>query len=127
MKFLIDANLSPEIAHGLTRVGHDALDVCKCGVASARDSIILAHALTEARILISSDMDFGDLLAASGQSAPSVILLRMTDGDPDIELPLILKSIRDPRVAAALFQGCILVIDPGRVRIRALPIEDDDV
>jgi len=72
-------------------------------------------------------MDFGDLLAASGQSAPSVILLRMTDGDPDIELPLILKSIRDPRVAAALFQGCILVIDPGRVRIRALPIEDDDV
>jgi hypothetical protein len=72
-------------------------------------------------------MDFGDLLAASGASAPSVILLRRTSGDPLLELSLILRSIQDPRVATALFEGCILAIEPGRVRIRALPIEDDDI
>ena len=127
MKFLIDEALSPEIAVGLTHVGHDALDVRKCGMTSANDRNILAHAFSEARVLISSDMDFGDLLAASGASAPSVILLRRTSGDPVLELSLILRSIRDPRVATALIEGCILAIEPGKVRIRALPIEDDDV
>jgi predicted nuclease of predicted toxin-antitoxin system len=91
---------------------------------SAEDQVILQRPADEQRILVSADRDFGDLLAESGAAAPSVILFRRTLGDPVVELSLLTACLGDPRVQEYLSRGCILVINPRRVRVRPLPIED---
>lgn len=125
MKFLIDEAVSHRLARGLGDAGHDAVHVFAYGLQSAEDQVILQRAAEEHRILISADRDFGDLLAESGATTPSVILFRRTSGDPAVEFSLLATCLHDPRLREHLANGCILVIDPWRVRIRLLPIEDE--
>jgi len=125
LKFLIDEAVSPQLAEGLSKLGHDAVHVLAYDLQSAEDQIVLQRAAVEQRILVSADRDFGDLLAESGATTPSVILFRRTSGDPIAELNLLTTCLHDTRVQDHLANGCILVIDPRRVRIRPLPIEDE--
>jgi predicted nuclease of predicted toxin-antitoxin system len=49
MKFLIDNNLSPKVAEGLLRVGHDAVHVRDRNLAAAPDDLVLDTARVEGR------------------------------------------------------------------------------
>ncbi len=73
MRFVVDANLSPRVAGLLTAVGHDAVAVRDVGLHDATDDEILDRALTDDRIIISHDTDFGTLLAVRRQTKPSII------------------------------------------------------
>ncbi|WP_322761153.1 DUF5615 family PIN-like protein [Frankia sp. Cr2] len=65
---------------GLLRAaGHDCLHVYELGLGGQADEQIMALADRENWILISTDTDFGELLANSPVMAPSVILLRRAD------------------------------------------------
>ena len=72
MQLLIDANLSPRVAAKLRDAGHDAVHVVDIGLLSASDEAILAHAAASQQAIISADTDFGELLAVSGATRPSV-------------------------------------------------------
>lgn len=79
MRFLIDECLPPRLAELLHAAGHDCAHVYELGLGGQPDERIMALADREARILISADTDFGELLANAPVLAPSVILLRRTD------------------------------------------------
>lgn len=76
MKFLVDQNLSPLVAAGLCEAGHDAVHTRDLGLQEASDTVVLARASHERRIVVSADTDFGTLLAASRADGPSVVLVR---------------------------------------------------
>ena len=77
-------------------------------------------------VVITSDTDFGEMLALSGASQPSVILFRRTSGKPAHEFALLDVVLNNSEVHEALMRGCIIVVDPRRVRIRKLPIGSSD-
>ncbi|MGH9270389.1 MAG: DUF5615 family PIN-like protein [Ilumatobacteraceae bacterium] len=79
MRFLVDANVSPDVARLLGAAGHDAVAVRDVGLQDAPDDEILDRALLDDRVIISHDTDFGTLLAAGHQSKPSFILVRSAD------------------------------------------------
>ena len=60
---LLGANLSPRIATVLGEAGHDVVHVLDIGLADATDVVILDHAAAEHAYVVSSDTDFGALLA----------------------------------------------------------------
>ena len=62
MRFLVDANLSPRVAARLHSAGHDVTHVSDEGLLSADDLLILAHASSSGRIVISADADFATSL-----------------------------------------------------------------
>lgn len=70
MKFLIDNALSPAVAEGFRKTGHDAIHVRDRGLATAKDAELLALAINEDRIIVSADTDFGTLLALRQESKP---------------------------------------------------------
>lgn len=121
MRFLIDANLSPRLADLLGSAGHDAVAVREVGLADASDEVILEHASSDERVLISHDTDFGTLLAARGVTSPSFILFRSSDPiTPDQQAGLIVSNIE--AIAGELEAGAIVVFARGRLRMRRLPV-----
>lgn len=80
MKFLLDQNVSPALVGLLADADHLAEHVRDLGMREAPDDVVLAAARDADAVLISSDTDFGELLARSNANEPSVILLRRQEG-----------------------------------------------
>ena len=121
MRFLIDNALSPQVAIDLNRAGHDAVHVRELGMHAASDEEIFDHAHAEGRVVVSADTDFGTLLATRKQTSPSVILFRHgSQHRPSDQAELLRANL--PQLLSALENGSIVVIQPDRIRIRALPL-----
>jgi len=121
VKFLIDNNLSPLLAESLNAAGHDAVHLRGLGMQAAKDEAVLAHARSEARVLISADTDFGGLLARSGSQSPSVLLIRRLAGRRAADQSAIIQANLE-QVAEDLTAGAIVVLSDEWVRIRPLPL-----
>lgn len=125
MKFLLDNALSPLLADGLCKAGHDAVHVRDYGLEASDDATIFTRAAEEDRILVSADTDFGTLLALWEKNKPSIILFRRTtERSPDRQVKLLLTNL--PAIQNDLEKGCIIVFEQTRIRARQLPIKGEE-
>lgn len=121
MRWLVDNALSPHLATALQQAGHDAIHVRDYGLATAKDVAIFELAARENRVLLSADTDFGTLLALRSESKPSVVLFRGAGPKrPEDQLRTLLTNLS--AISDDLAKGAVVVIEPGRLRVRALPI-----
>jgi len=74
---------------------------------------------------LTHDLDFGDLLAASGAGLPSVVIFRLRNMRPENVYGYLLKIIS--QYPENLENGAILTITEGRIRMRHLPLEPINV
>jgi len=100
MRFLVDEAVSWKIASALNNAAYNALHVRGCGLGGYDDEVIFEHAAREERIIVTQDMDFVSLLHRLQSTRPSVVLLRMRDGRPEVQahrliaaLPIISESL----------------------------------
>jgi predicted nuclease of predicted toxin-antitoxin system len=76
VKFLIDAQLPPALAHWLRESGYDAQAVREVGLREAGDSAIWMHARAQCRVIITKDEDFARR-AQTGADGPAIVWLRV--------------------------------------------------
>lgn len=113
--------ISPKTGKFLIQRGYDAVHLIDIGMERLSDIQILKKSLDEKRILLTHDLDFGQLLAISRSKQPSVIIFRLTDMRP-LNINKILQIIID-RFSEILEKGAILSVGDKRIRCHYLPIK----
>ena len=76
MKFLVDAQLPPALAHWLREAGYDAQAVREVGLREADDGAIWRHAQAQGRVVVTKDEDFAQR-AQTGTAGPVIVWLRI--------------------------------------------------
>lgn len=121
MRFLADMGVSISTVATLLEAGHDSIHLRHEGLQKMKDPDIMAKARSENRVVLTFDLDFGDLLAASGDKLPSVIIFRLRNQTPNAVQPKLLEILTD--CEADLNAGAVIVVEEFRYRVRRLPIQ----
>lgn len=121
MKFLIDMGISPKSSAFLKSLGYDTQHVQEVGFNRSSDEAILAKARKEGRIVLTHDLDFGEIVAAGKSALPSVVIFRLRNMRPERVNRYLLEVIK--RLEQPLLNGVIISVTEGLIRSRALPIE----
>ena len=120
MKVLVDMNLSPRWVGVLIGAGIDAAHWSAVGAHDAPDREIMAHALANDFVVLTHDLDFSAILAATQGKKPSVVQLRADNTSPDVIGREVLDALT--QMDADLRDGALLTVEPGRTRLRVLPL-----
>lgn len=120
MKILVDMNLSPNWIGHLSAAGLSAVHWSTVGPDDASDADIMAFARREGAIVMTQDLDFSAILAATNGNKPSVIQIRGTYTGPDAIGSRVIATLFQYEVDLA--QGAIITLDAGRARVRVLPL-----
>ena len=120
MKFLADMGISPKAVAFLRDLGHDAVHLHDQGLDPLADSAILEKSRQEMRVLLTHDLDFSELVAASGARLPSVVIFRLRNMHPERVNGYLHAMIAQHY--DALEQGAIISVTEGHLRVRPLPL-----
>ncbi len=120
MRLLIDMNLSPRWVGLLNSAGFEAAHWSTFGAVDAPDKDIMAYAAAHGYVVLTHDLDFGSILAATQGEKPSVVQIRAVDVNPDVIGKQV--SIALGQMVSELEEGALLTIDPNRTRLRVLPL-----
>ncbi|MCX7924205.1 MAG: DUF5615 family PIN-like protein [Fimbriimonadales bacterium] len=104
----------------LRAAGYESSHLHEENLQRLADEEILEKARREERIVLTCDLDFGDLLAASGAGLPSVILFRLSNYTPEYLNPRLFQVLAE--CEPVLNEGAIVIVQDSRYRVRRLPI-----
>ncbi|HWX86500.1 MAG TPA: DUF5615 family PIN-like protein [Xanthobacteraceae bacterium] len=122
MKILVDMNLSPGWVDFLVAAGFEAVHWSTIGVGDASDSELMQWAATYSHVVLTCDLDFGAILAATQGRRPSVLQLRSDLLTPEFIGPAVLAAIHQAQ--QELSSGALVSIDAARARLRLLPLRE---
>ncbi len=115
--FLIDEDLPRSLARALSVAGMDAVHVIDAGLRGRSDSVVLADANRNRRTLVTADLDFSNLLQYPLGTHAGIVIARFPNETPvdtlNEAVVAALNSLADDEIT-----GCLVIIEPGRVRLR---------
>ncbi len=113
-------NLTPRWIGFLRSNGLEALHWSEAGPISAPDEEIMAYAARNGFVVMTHDLDFSAILAATHGNKPSVVQIRAHNTTPETIGPQIVGALH--QLESELEAGALLAIDTERTRIRILPL-----
>jgi predicted nuclease of predicted toxin-antitoxin system len=117
MNVLADENIARDIVGWLRGNGHDVVYAAEVRP-GALDTDWLTKAEQEARIVLTSDKDFGELVFRDGLNSHGIVLLRLADLTV-AEALVRLQGVWS--VIEANPAGQLIVVTENKVRVRPLP------
>ncbi len=120
MKILVDMNLPPDWVRVLRSHGWEAAHWSDVGDGRAPDRVVMDWAVQHGYVVLTHDLDFGSMLAATRAQGPSVIQVRTQDVLPSRLEPLLVAVLEEHQ--ATIEAGALVVVDESRLRIRVLPL-----
>ena len=117
MRLLLDECVDARMAEHLRAAGHDVALIQTLDP-SADDRSVLALATDQSRTLITTDLDFGELLVRTRLRSQGVVLLRLEGVHPQDAAARLNAALATRGQALT---GHLLVIDRRRDRLRNLP------
>ena len=119
MRFLADMGVSIRVVEWLRSNGYDAKHLREEGLHRMPNGEIFTKATHENRIIITFDLDFGEIVALSKGKKTSVILFRLHNTRTSHLIRRLSTVLKD--TAKALEEGAVVVVEESRHRVRCLP------
>lgn len=112
--------LARRTAEFLRSQGYDAIHLRDQGLQRLSDAHIVEKAISEGRIILTHDLDFGRIVALSRSQFPSVITFRLAD----MRAREVNRRLDDvlSRFKLLLEEGALISVTDDAVRIRRLPV-----
>ena len=120
MRFLADMGVAGRIVEWLRSEGHDAVHLRDEGLHRLPNGEIFRKAAEERRIVLTFDLDFGEILALSGDASVSVVLFRLRNTSTPFVLGRLKTVLADS--GESLEKGAVVIVEDGRHRMRRLPL-----
>ena len=120
MRFLVDMNLSPRRVAFLRNAGFEAIHWSNVGAPDASDRALMQWAAAHDDIVLTNDLDFSAILAATGRRKPSVVQIRADLLTPSAIGSALLLALAQTR--RELDEGAPVTLDAARARVRILPL-----
>ena len=120
MRLLLDMNLSPRWVELLSKAGFDVVHWSTIGPINASDEQIMSFASTQGYVVVTHDLDYGAILAATQGTTPSVVQVRSEHLGPEVIGRSVIDALHE--TTTELETGALVTIDVARTRVRILPL-----
>jgi len=120
VKLLVDMNLSPSWVTWLIESGFDASHWSALGKPDAPDSELMAYARALGYVVLTHDLDFSAILAATGGEKPSVVQIRADNVRPEAIGAMVVSALH--QMETEIEAGALITVEVDRTRIRVLPL-----
>jgi predicted nuclease of predicted toxin-antitoxin system len=104
----------------LSLKGIETVHWADVGAADAPDTEIMAYAASRDYIVLTNDLDFSAILAATHGSKPSIVQIRAVDTRPEAIVEQVFQSLI--QCAPELETGALVTIATNKTRLRILPL-----
>jgi predicted nuclease of predicted toxin-antitoxin system len=112
--------VSHRVTTWLRGQGHDVVHLRDEGLHRLPNGEIFTKATREQRIVLTFDLDFGEILAQARGAIVSVVLFRLNDASSPFVIRRLERILSD--AVESLQEGAIVVVEDSRHRIRRLPL-----
>ena len=117
MKFLLDQGLPRSTVRHLQEMGLEAEHVIDSGLRGEPDATIFEHAMTNGMTLVSADLGFANVLRFPLGAHAGIVVARfpneMSTMTTNAAIVRALGELTDEEL-----QGNLVILEPGRVRLR---------
>lgn len=120
MNFLLNMNVSRQLGRLLEEQGHGWRHVSDEGLSEADDRTIVEIAKGSGEVILTHDLDYGQLLAFSGDVRPSVIIFRRRNMLAEALIEKLTQNWTE--LSVALEEGALIILEDTAIRVRRLPI-----
>ncbi|MDZ7697973.1 MAG: DUF5615 family PIN-like protein [Deltaproteobacteria bacterium] len=114
LRLYIDQMLRLDVAQALRNEGHDVIRASEVGQARADDAEILERAISEDRILVTLDEDFGDWVVLPLSKHPGVIRLKIDPTTSKNAINLLIPFLR--LHTSTEFRNHLVIVSPKRTK-----------
>lgn len=101
----------------LRRAGHDVIAIAEISK-GIPDERVIARAVSEGRVLLTEDADFGELVYARGHASAGVIFVKFHSHAREAKPAAVLDAVAK---LGSRLHGGFAVVEPGRVRLAKRP------
>lgn len=119
MRFLADMGVNIRVVEWPCKNGHDAKHLREEGLQRMPNGEIFTKAARESRIIITFDLDFGEIVALSKGRRTSVIIFRLHNTRTSHLIHRLSTVLKD--TDNALERGVVVIIEESRHRVRDTP------
>lgn len=120
MRFLADMGVSHGVATWLQDQGHDVVPLRDIGLQRMPNGDIFAKAVQERRIVLTFDLDFGEIVAHAHGEIVSVSVFRLNNTATAFVMERLGAVLAEGQ--APLHEGSVVVVEDARHRIRRFPL-----
>ncbi len=123
MRFLADMGLDVRVVSWLREHGHEAVHLREEGLQRLPNGEICKKAISERRVILTFDLDFGEIAALARGRKASVVVFRLRNTRTAHVVQRLSVVLAD--CSNALEKGAVVAVEEHRHRIRLLPVGED--
>ena len=124
MRFLADMGVSTQVVEWLRSKGHSAVHLREEGLHRLPDGQVFCKAIEEGRVVLTFDLDFGEIAALEQGGRTGVVVFRLHNTRTAHVIERLGVVLAES--ASALEEGAVVSVEETRYRVRRFPIGGEE-